>query len=320
MNRSLLAGLAIVLAGSGTTALAQSADAYPSKPIRIAVTSAVGGLLDAHTRLFAQKMSEKLGQSIVVDNRPGADGMLAISFVKAAPADGYTLLATSDTIASRAARKQEPGYDLEKDFTGVGQLSRAPIVLLTASTQPDKNFSEFAARVRANPGKFSYASSGAGTTTHLAAALLAHQQGLSMLHVPYKGNAAAKPDVMGGRVNVMFGVLADLSSDKLRALGVSSSKRLATFPEVPTIAEQGAGSFSYYPWFGIMAPAGTPKDIVQKLNEAMRAAAASDDIRRYMDKEGSELVNATPEQFTLLARDTKIRVEKLATDLGWSKE
>lgn len=299
---------------------AAAQDGYPSRPIRIVATSAVGGILDAHTRLFAQKMGEKLGQPIIVENRPGADGVLAITFVKSAAPDGYTLLATSDTIATRAARKAEPGYDLEKDFTGVGQLSRAPIVLLTAASQPDKTFADFARRARANPGTLSYASSGSGTTTHLAAALLSHQLGLQMLHVPYKGNAAAKPDVIGGRVNVMFGVLSDLSTEKVRALGVSSSARVKAYPDIPTLAEQGAPQFTYYPWYGLMAPAGTPPAVIQRLSEAMKAAAASEDIRHYMDREGSELVNLTPEQFTALARETKLKTEKLATDLGWAKE
>lgn len=318
--KTIVRPFAIGMACLTALASAYASNAFPNKPVRIVVASAVGGLTDTHTRMFAQKMGERLGQSFIVENRPGADSMLAISFVKSAPADGYTLLSVSDTIASRAARKIEPGFDLERDFTGVGVLSRAPVVLLTSATQPDKNFSDFATRVRTNPGKYTYASSGSGTTTHLAAALLAHQAKLDMLHVPYKGNAAAKPDVMGGRVNVMFGVLMDLASDQVRPLGVSSTQRLPSFPNVPTIAEQGVPQFSYYPWFGLMAPAGTPKAVIQKLNEAMRATAASDDIRQYMAKEGSELVDATPEQFTAMARDTKLRVEKLATDLGWPKE
>ncbi|XAH22010.1 tripartite tricarboxylate transporter substrate binding protein [Xylophilus sp. GW821-FHT01B05] len=293
---------------------------YPQKPIRIIASSAVGGLLDAHARLYALKMSEKLGQPVTVENRPGANGALAYSAVRGAERDGYTLLATSDTIAIRAARQRDPGYDLEKDFTGIGLFSRAPVVLLTGNGQRERNFSELAARARTAPDTLTYASSGEGTTTHLAAALLLQQASVRMLHVPYKGNAAAKPDVIGGRVNVMLGVLQDLGAGNMRALGVSATKRVPAYPDIPTLAEQGAADFSWYPWFGLVAPSGVPKDVVQRLAQAMQYAAQSDDIRRYMEREGSELVAMSPEQFTASMRETRLRIERLAADLDWPKE
>lgn len=290
-----------LLAGPGALA----ADVYPHRPIRIIVTSGAGGLLDAQTRLYATRMGETLGQPVVVENRPGADGLLAFTAVKQAPADGYTLLSTSDTISIRAALRRDPGYDLEKDFTGIGVLSAVPLMLITATDKPYKNFQDFAAQVKSRPGVVSYASEGASTTTHLAAAILLQQMGLSMLHVPYKSNSAAVPDLTSGRVDVKFSVPRQLASGGLRSLGVSASARLAAFPDIPTLAEQGGPPATYVPWFGLMAAGGTPAPAVQRLSEAMRIASQHPDVLRRIREDGGESLALTPEQFNGLIRQRK---------------
>lgn len=321
MRRQFQRGLCMLLLGLAGSASVGAADVYPSRPIRLILNSTTGGSSDAQVRALAQKMGELLKQPVVVDNRPGADGLVAINAVKGAPADGYTLLATADSISIRAALRQDPGFDLEKDFVGIGQISRAPLVLVTGVDQPDKTFSQFVARARAKPGALTYASSGVGTTSHLPIALLTQQLGLNMLHVPYKGNSAAVPDVMGGRINVMFVALQNVTEgSKLQALGVSSPSRHPNYPDLPTLAEQGAPGFNFHFWVGLVATAGVPKDVIAVLSRTMQAAMAHEDVRKRIVNTGAEVVQSSPEQFTALLKSTMVDISKLAKDQGWPKQ
>ncbi|XAH22009.1 tripartite tricarboxylate transporter substrate binding protein [Xylophilus sp. GW821-FHT01B05] len=321
MQRFIRCALTVLSLGFAITTAATAVEAYPSRPIRIVVTSGAGGLLDAQTRLFAAKMSEKLGQPIVIENKPGADGLLAFNAVKSAPADGYTLLSTSDTIAIRAALKRDPGYSLEKDFVGVGVMSVVPLVLLAAEDKPFKTFPELVTAVKAQPGLLTYATEGNATTTHLASAILLNKMNLNMLHVPYKSNSAAMPDVASGRIDVKFSVAHQLNSGRLRALGVASTKRLPGLPNIPTLMEQGAPDLHYVPWFGLVTAAGVPEEVIRRLGAAMQDAAAHPDVqRRVRDDGGEERVVMSPEQFTQLIRQRKVDIEKLGTDLSWAKE
>jgi tripartite-type tricarboxylate transporter receptor subunit TctC len=271
--RQGLGAVLIALAGAGS---AGAADSFPTRPVRIVVNTAPGGLVDVTTRLVAEKMREKLGQPVIVENRAGGDGLVGLRSVKAAPPDGYTLLSTAGTIAIQPAVKQDAGYDLVKDFTGVGPMVRSALLMVVGSGQPDKTLADFITRATAYPKAVSYASAGVGTTTHIGAAMFLQQSGLNLMHVPYKGNAAAMPDVMTGRVDMIFEAYGSGASKvkegTLRALGVTSTTRLPALPEVPTIAEQGVTNFSYYLWIGVVAPAGTPKDVVQRLSDALRSA------------------------------------------------
>jgi tripartite-type tricarboxylate transporter receptor subunit TctC len=249
-------GMAVfALAGSGAAA---AADPFPTKPVRIMVNTVPGGLTDVVTRLVAERMSEKLGQQVIVENRAGADGLVGIRAVKAAPGDGYTLLGAAWTIAIQPSVKQDPGYDLLQDFAPFGPLVRSALVVVVGPGQPDKTLGEFVARAKANPNKLSYASAGVGTTTHVGAALFLQQSGLNLLHVPYKGNAAAMPDVMSGRVDMIFEAFGSgaskLKAGTLRGLAVTSTRRLPALPQLPTVAEQGFPNFSYYLWLGLFAP------------------------------------------------------------------
>ncbi|HYF16751.1 MAG TPA: tripartite tricarboxylate transporter substrate binding protein [Ramlibacter sp.] len=321
MNTRLVTILgAVMLAASPAVA----SDVYPSRPVRIIVNSSPGALLDATTRAVAQKMAEHLGQPIVVENRAGADGLLGIRYVKAVPADGYTLLASANTIAQAPALKVEPGYDLSKDFIGIGMMNQAPLLLVGAPSQPFRTLPELVAAAKAKPDAMSFASGGLGTSTHMAAALFLHQAGVRMLHVPYKGNAAAMPDVISGRVNMIFDGLnssgPQVKDGKLRAFGVTSAKRLAGFPDIPTLAEQGMGHYSFTVYMGLVAPAGTPREVVQRLAQALKAAQDSEPVRDRFRRDGAEPGTLSPEGFTEFLRRDMQRTLKVASDLGMAKE
>jgi tripartite-type tricarboxylate transporter receptor subunit TctC len=324
MHAVIRRGLAVAaLAFAGVTS-AIAADPYPTRPIRIIVTSAPGGLLDMTTRFVAQKMGERLGQQVVVENRVGAGGLVAIRGVKAAPADGYTLLATPNTVAIQQALSRDPGYDVEKDFIGVGPMTRAPLLLVVGPDSPDKTLVEFLARAKANPGKLTYGSAGVGTSTHLGAASFAQRAAVNLVHVPYKGNPAAWPDVISGRVDMLFepyGSSASMIlSGKLRALGVASGKRLEALPNVPTFAEQGVPNFSAYSWFGLLAPAATPRDVIQHLGDALRSVMTSAELKERIRSEGSEAMLMSPEEYNEFLKREVATVTKLVSDLGLPKE
>ena len=312
----------LCIAAAASTAMA--ADAFPNRPVRVFVNTVPGGLVDVVARLVAQKMGEQLGQSVVVENRAGGDGLVGIRALKASPADGHTLLVSAGTIAIQPFVKQDPGYDFLKDFTGVGLIVRSPVMLTVGNSQPDKSILDFVARAKANPGKMSYASAGVGTTTHLGAAKFLHQLGLDLLHVPYKGNAAAMPDVISGRVDMIFesygSGASKVKSGMLRALGVSSTERLPALPEVPTFGESVAPGFSYYLWVGMLASSGTPKAAIDRLSAALRAALSNDEIRARFAAEGTEAVLTTPAQFNQFLREDSTQMQKLVTELGVPKQ
>ena len=303
---------------------ALAADAFPNKPVRIIVNTAPGGLTDVTTRLVAEKMREALGQPVIVDNRAGADGLLGIRAVKGAAADGYTLLATAGTIAIQPAVKQDPGYDLMNDFTGVGPMVRAPLLMLSATSQPYKTLPEFIAHTKAHASSVSYASAGVGTTTHIGAATFLQQAGIDPMHVPYKGNGAAMSDVIAGRVDMIFEAYGSgaphVKDGRLRALGVTSAKRLAALPDVPTVAEQGMPNYSYYLWLGIVAPAGTPKPVIDRLSQAVQTATGSKDLRDRMLVEGSEAMSMSAEEFNRFLKQESARMAKVVADLKLEKQ
>lgn len=310
----------LLLASAG---FAMPQDRFPNRPIRIIVNSAPGALLDVTTRAVAQQMSENLGQPIIVENRPGADGQIGIRAVKAAARDGYTLLASSNTVAQLPALKLDPGYDL-KDFVGIGMMNEAPLLMVSAPSLPHRNLGELIASAKATPNKLSFASGGFGTTPHMAAAILMHQAGLRITHVPYKGMATAMSDVISGRVDFAFdggnSSGPHIKAGRLRALGVTSAKRSPAFPEIPTIAEQGLPGYSYSVYLGLLAPAGTPNDIVQRLGQSLQAALASEPVRDRFRRDGAEPGTMTPEAFTSFLRQDMQRTIKLASDLGLAKE
>lgn len=301
-----------------------AADVYPSRPIRIVVNTAPGGLTDVMSRLVGLKMAEKLGQSVIIENKAGADGLLGIRAVKAAPADGYTLLGAAGTVAIQPAVKLDPGYDLVKDFAGVGPMIRSPLLMVQAPSEPDKTLADFIARAKANPGAISYASAGVGTTTHLGAAMMFKQAGINVMHVPYKGNGAAMTDVMAGRVSTIFEAYGSgatkVKAGQLKVLGVTSTKRLPGLPDVPTLAEAGVPSYNYYLWLGVLAPAGTPREVLVKLNEALQFALKSPELAERIQKDGSEAMLMSNLEFDDFLKKEAGFMQKMVADLGITKQ
>ncbi len=307
------------------TALAASgADAYPNKPIRIVVYVGPGTQVDIVSRFVAEKMSELLKKPVTVENMAGAGGLLGIRHVKGAPADGYTILAGTNTLAVAPVLLASPGFEL-KDFTAIGGLTQASLVMVGSPGQPDKTVAELVARAKASPGTLSFASGGVGTSTYLAGSLFLHQAGINLLHVPYKGTGAAMPDVIGGRVNMMFdaeiSTLPQIRDGRLRAFAVSSTARSPSLPDVPTLAEQSLPNYNFTIYNGLMVRADTPKEIVQRLSEALRTVLTTPAvIERFRRDFGSEvLLQSTAEFDDYLRRDSQ-RIGKLATDMGMEKQ
>jgi len=303
---------------------AQTAAPYPVRPIKIVVSSAAGGGIDTLTRLIAQKMTEDLGQSVVVENQAGGGTLVATRAVKAAPADGYTLLSTSNSITSVPAMRLNPGFDLLKDFIPVSQMTRSPWFLVVGSSQPDRTFSELITRAKANPKQLTFASSGIGTSPHLATESLARRAGIQVTHIPYRGNGAAMPDVISGRVTMILespsSAIGKVKSGQFRILGVTSAKRLEAFPDLPTLAEQGARGYSAEVYAGLFAPAGTPPEIVDRLAAAVRKATSSKEIAARFVAEGVQAGTMTGPQFREALAAELEETGKLVEALGISKE
>lgn len=314
-----------VLAATAISGLAVAASAFPTKPIRILVTSAAGANLDVLTRSMAEQMSKTLGQPIVVENVTGAGGLLALRRIaKQTPADGYTLVAASNTVVLLPAFKLDPGYDPVKDLAAIGEMQVVPYILVGPAAQPEKNVAELIASAKAKPGQVSFANGGMGTSTHLPALMFAQQAGVALTHVPYKGNAAAIPDVVGGRVNGLFdaGVTALplIKEGKLRAYGVTTAKRVSHFPQIPTLAEQGLPNYDFQAFLALFAPAGTPKDVVARLHEAMRAASKTPAMRDYFTRSGSEPGTMSQEEFAAFIRRETVAATKVVADFGIPKD
>jgi tripartite-type tricarboxylate transporter receptor subunit TctC len=323
MTKLKFASVIATLALAFSTA-ASAADAYPSRPIRIIVPVAAGGWGDLSTRVIAQKLSEEIGQPVIIENRVGAGGLVGIRYVKNTPADGYTLVSTGATMPIQAALSVDPGFDPLKDFIGVGHLARSPSIVVVAAGSPDHSLAEIMQRAKAGPNKVSYGSAGVGTSTHIAAASFLRQAKLEMLHVPYKGNGAAMPDLMAGRVSMMFDAygssVANLEGGRLRALAVTSNERLKTLPQVPTVAEQGVPGFNFYFWLGLFAPVGTPNEAVQKLSTALNRVLSNPQLRERLQQDGTEALAMSPAEFRTFFQKEVAQTDSLIKDLAIPKQ
>jgi tripartite-type tricarboxylate transporter receptor subunit TctC len=289
----LLAGFA---AGIAIQAAAQT---YPAKPIRIVVPFAPGGPNDILARLMAQQLTEAWGHPVIVDNRPGGGTVIGTEAAAKAPPDGYTLLMVSTTHTTNPSLRKLP-YDPIRDLEPVILVASGPNVLLTHPSVPARSVKQLIALARARPGEVTYGSGGAGTSTHLAGALLAQMGGVRMIHVPYKGGGPATTALMSGETTWMVGTILPsmppIRSGRLRALGVTSVKRTPALPDVPAVAETLPG-FEAVSWYGLAATGGSPKDIVAKLNQELAKRLKSPAIRERLAAEGAEVVAGTPEQF-----------------------
>ena len=303
-----LAFIAALLVAPAGGALAQ-AQAYPGKPIRVIVPFPPGGSTDFLARIVGQKLTAAWGQQVVIDNRPGAGGTVGAAEAARAAPDGYTLLmgAVHHTIATSAYAKLP--YDFQRDFAPVTTVAIVPNVLVVNPAVPANSVKELIAYAKANPGKLNYGSAGMGTAHHLIGESFNAQAGVDILHVPYKGSSPAVADLIGGQVTLMYDTVSSclphIKSGKLRPLGVSTAKRSAALPDVPTIAEAALPGFEVTTWFGFLAPAKTPADIVTKLNTEIVKILNMPDVRERLLAAGSEPVGNTPEQMTAqIAKET----------------
>ena len=275
------------------------AQAWPAKPISIVVTYAAGGGADAMARLLAPKLSQQLGQPVVVENKPGGSGQIGASQVARATPDGYTLMLDASSYAVNPALFPKLPYDTEKAFRPIGIVALFPNVILVTPSFPARTVGELIAATKTTKDGVSYASSGNGSAQHLAGALFESMAQIEMLHVPYKGGGPALNDVLGGQVPVLFGNIAStlphIRGGKLRALAVTGNKRSALLPDVPTAAEAGVKGYEVYEWNVLVAPARTPDAVVARVSDALRKALASPDVKARIDALGGEIVGGTPE-------------------------
>ena len=322
-RRSLIAAVvasAAMLVGGGV--FAQSAADYPNRPIKLIVGFAPGGSTDIVARIVAQKLAEKLGQNVVVDNKAGAGGTLgADATAKAAP-DGYTLtLGTTSTHAIAAGAYTKLPYNPVTDFAPISLVAITPYLLVVHPEVKAKTLPEFVALAKAQGGKMNYASAGNGTATHLAMEMLKDTAKIDLLHIPYKGNAPADVAILGGEVQAVFGsmpaLLQNTKAGKVRPIAVGTTKRSPALPDVPTVAEQGYPGFEASLWLGVLAPANTPRPIVDKLYKALAEIVATPDFKAQMDANGAEpLGSSSPEQFTSMLKGEVDRYVKVTKAIG----
>ena len=319
-NALLALGAASLTATFCTAALAQ-ATAWPSKPVRIVNNFPAGGPADIIARAVAEALQKSSGQSVIVENKPGAGGNIGADFVAIQPGDGYTMMITSIGMATNKPLYGKLNYDPVKDFAPVSLLAVVPNVLVTNATQPDvKTARDVIAAARKAPGQLTYASAGNGTSIHLAGEVFTSLAKLDMLHVPYKGSGPAVSDLLGGQINYMFDSITSarphIESGKLRALGVTTAKRSSTLPNVPTLAEAGVPGYEVSPWFAVFMPAATPKAIVSKLNKALLDAMKDPEVAKRFETIGAEPVGSTPDELAQhLARESE-RWTQLITERG----
>ena len=298
MRPLLTTAVAALLALGASAAPAQP---YPSRPVKIVVPATPGGAIDLIARTLGEKLTGSLGQPVVVENKPGAANNLGTDFVAKSPPDGYTLVIVASSHATNTHLYKNLPYDPVKDFEPVVYTHVVPLLLAVHPSVPAKNVQELTAWVKANPDKAIYASSGPGSSLHMAAELYMSMTGTKMQHVPYKGSSAAHPDLLAGRTAMIFdtitAVRGHVKAGTLRGIAVTTLQRSSSMPELPTIAESGLPGYDASTWGGILAPAGTPKDVVAKLNAAINAALKQDDVRSRLSGAGIEIQGGTPEQF-----------------------
>jgi len=315
--RAALAIVAVVFAAPQSQTLAQSADAgghsnYPGKPLRMIVPNPAGGGADILGRLVSQHLGERLRQPIVVENRPGAGGTIGMAALAKSPADGYTLgMGVTATLAIAPTLYGKIGYDVEKDIEPVALMASLPLILAVHPLLPVKSLGELLQLARQRPGQIAYSSAGNGTPPHLAAELFKTQAKVDFLHVPFKGAAPAVGALVGGEVSLMFAnalpAQPHIRAGRLRALAVTSSQRSSVFPDLPSVAEAGLRGYSAVQWYGVVAPVGTPKQIVGRLNQEINAVLKIREVSALLLAEGADITNGTPEQFRAFIREEGLR-------------
>ena len=275
--------------------------AYPTKPVKLVVPYPPGGPTDIVARLVAQKLSEQMGQPFIIDNRPGAGANTGAELVARSAPDGYTLVVATTAHAINPSLFKNLGYSLSKDFVPVSLLTSGPLVIVANPALPVKNITELIALAKSKPGELNFASSGNGQSTHLSAELFASMAGVKMNHIPYKGSAPALTDTMGGQTHLMFDTMLSamphVKGGKLKALAVTSASRSPVAPDVPTVAESGLPGYEAIAWNGLLAPAGTPPEVVARLNAELKKALASPDVKDKFEAQGFATSWSAPTDF-----------------------
>ena len=315
---------ALMVAGIGWPVIDAAAQTYPAKPLRLVVGFSAGSAADFTGRLLAQRLSEQLGQSIIIENRVGAGGTIATERVATSPPDGYTLLmVTAPDTAQPALRAQLP-YSLERDFAPVSLVAIGAFVLVVHPSVPARNVKELIALARAHPGKLSYGSSGVGSSAHLAGELFNSMTNVSIVHVPYKGSPEVVVANAAGQIDVSFpsnvAALPLIQTGRLRPLAVPSAKRSTLMPSIPTLSESGVPGYDRYSWYGLSVPAGVPKDIVSRLNAAIVSVVNTADVKQALNRQGFEPQTNTPDQFAALIRGEIAQNTKLIRMIGLKAE
>jgi len=320
LQKSLTRRAAIGIIAASTT-FGSQAQNYPNKPVKIIVGFTAGGPTDSVARLIANQLSERLGQPFVVEARPGAAGSIGASYAAKQPADGYSLyLAVQTTHAVAPYIYPNVGYDPEKDFTGVVRIAHNPLLMVVHPSFPAKNLAELVAYAKANPGKINYSTGGIGSSPHMSVELFRKTAGINVTSVHYKGDAAALIDLVGGQVQMMMssisGLLPSVQSGKLRPLAVSGLQRSPLVTDIPTISESGYPGFEVITWFGLVAPAKTSPEIVDRINREALNALKSPEVREQFNKQGFEVVPNSPIEFTRFIASENSKWGGLVKQLG----
>jgi tripartite-type tricarboxylate transporter receptor subunit TctC len=302
-------------------ATAASAQIYPSRNVRIIVGLSPGGSMDVTARLVADRLKESLGQQIIVENRPGANGVIAADLVAKSPPDGHTLmLAGAGSLAIRHKLEMKLPYDAERDFAPVIHVVNLPLLLVAPVSLPVRSMRDLFELARKRPGELNYSSSGLGSTTHLSAEMLATQAGIKLTHVPYKGSSQMIPDLIAGQISIAFDQITTakphVAAGKLRALAISTAQRSALMPGLATIAESGLPKYESISWNGFVAPSATPRAVIDRLQTDINKLIKSPDMSERLASIGGEAVGGTPEQFAALIRSESIRWGRLIDQLG----
>jgi tripartite-type tricarboxylate transporter receptor subunit TctC len=307
--------IASLLAAAAGPSLAQGA--YPNHTIRLVVPFPAGGATDIFARAVSQKLGEKLGTTVIVDNKPGAGGAIGSELAAHAPADGYTLLLATSSTHSIGPSLQKLPYDAVADFTPIVHVGNAPSIMVVPNSAPAKTVKDWIAYARKNPGKLNYASSGIGTIVHLTAEYFKAQTGTFLVHIPYKGTALAMPDLISGKIDLMFDALPSalphIREGKVRALGITSAKRWPLLPDVPAIAETVPG-FESNTWFGLYGPKNLPADVVTKINRGVNESLKDAGVKESLAKLGIEPVGGTQQEFTKMVEADRAKWKKIIVD------
>ncbi len=309
-----LGAVAILLAGAGTA----QAQGWPNKPIRMVVPYTAGGYTDLMARLVSEKMSAALGQTIVIENKPGANAVIGTDAVAKAAPDGYTFGTVIAAHSVNPTLNPKLPYDTMKDLTYVSLTSVAPLILIATPSLPAKDMKEFIALAKSKPGQLNFASSGIGSAAHLTMEMFKSREGLNLQHIPYKGTAGALQDTVGGQINVMFDVIGPLMSQvksgNAKALAVAAKERVPAAGDVPTMAEAGVADFTSGTWSGIIAPAGTPQEIVDRVAAEAKKALADPELRKKLDDQGIVPMGTSPDEFKTFVTGEISRWKKVITD------